>query len=738
MPTSVDAHGVAWELASRRRRPGEVPALRITLVFILTLILPSVLLTAFAYQAIETERRARLADRSRALRGEAEWVARDLDELLASRARPLQVEAALLGGRSPLEAVPAVQRLVAREPIFRAFMVLDRAGRRVHPATPATALERRPAPASVVGGLTGACLPPDEVALLRAIEAQALERREEALEALALLRRRGTPAGRAAALFDAGRLHEGSATLTGMLNALEAYGELRRLPLEATCARGRPVAAHGRFRHALVCYTLKNRPAFREGLLGLLDELERAGEALPAEAVVELAERAGALLQDEGEEALAAARAIGARRQQLEQACARLEQLFGPALLAALGGARPPRTGPAPEPSGVLSGGARHAAEVAEERPHFLKARSALRHELVAHAALWGRPADRALGVVAVAVDLDALERELRARVRTRGWGGELVPVEAAAGLVGPESEDAVALPLRAPLEHVAVVVRAPPDPPGLVESALDLPRDTVYLWVIALAVGGIAAGVLATTRTVLREAKAGQLKSDFVTNVTHELKTPLTSIRMFLDTLLLGRVTDEAETRECLQVMAREAERLTRLIEQLLVFSRIESKKWRLKLGFEHPRALVDEALKVLADQLGRPKDELGIEVVAVQDLPQIAVDRFGVVEAVLNILHNAWKYTPGPDRRIRVVITSRRRHVEIAVEDNGIGVPRRDRRRIFVKFERGTNAEEKRIEGSGIGLTMATSIVQAHGGTITYAPNKPHGSRFSIWLRK
>ncbi|MBX3469578.1 MAG: HAMP domain-containing histidine kinase [Planctomycetes bacterium] len=706
-------------------------------MFILTLILPSVLLTAFAYQAIETERRARLADRSRALQGEAEWVARDLDDLLAARTRPLQVEAALLPGRAPLDAVPAVQRLVAREPIFRAFMVLDRAGRRVHPASPAATSERRAVPGGVLGGLTGACLPPDEPEALRAIEEAALTSREQALDALALLRRRGTPAGRAAALFDAGRLHEGSATLTGMLNALEAYGELRRLPLETTCARGRPVAAHGRFRHALVCYTLKNRPAFREGLLGLLAELDRGGEALPAEAVVELAERAGALLQDEGEDALPAARAIGARRQQLEQACVRLEQLFGPALLGALHAARPARSSAASEASGVLSGGARHAAEVAEERPQFFKARSVLRHELVAYAPLWGRPADRALGVVAVELDLDALERELRSRVRTRGWGGELVPVEAT-GALGGDPTDVTALPLRAPLEHVAVVVRAPPDPPGLVESALDLPRDTVYLWVIALAVGGIAAGVLATTRTVLREAKAGQLKSDFVTNVTHELKTPLTSIRMFLDTLLLGRVTDEAETRECLQVMAREAERLTRLIEQLLVFSRIESKKWRLKLGFEHPRALVEEALKVLSDQLGRPRDELGIEVVAVQDLPQIAVDRFGVVEAILNILHNAWKYTPGPDRRIRVVITSRRRHVEIAVEDNGIGVPRRDRRRIFVKFERGTNAEEKRIEGSGIGLTMATSIVQAHGGTITFAPNKPHGSRFSIWLRK
>ena len=68
----------------------------------------------------------------------------------------------------------------------------------------------------------------------------------------------------------------------------------------------------------------------------------------------------------------------------------------------------------------------------------------------------------------------------------------------------------------------------------------------------------------------------------------------------------------------------------------------------------------------------------------------------------------------------------------------DNGIGVPRRDRRRIFVKFERGSNAEERRIEGSGIGLTLAHSIVAAHGGTITYAPNKPEGSKFSIWLRR
>jgi signal transduction histidine kinase len=464
--------------------------------------------------------------------------------------------------------------------------------------------------------------------------------------------------------------------------------------------------------------------------------------------VVELAERAGALLADDGEDVRPAALAIGERRRRVEQTCVRMAQLFGPELGAAIASARPPAPRARPTPgTGLVAGGEEAsvtasdppAPPVEPERP-FLKARALNRHEVVLFAPLWppAPGAERCVGLVVVEVDLDALEYELRARVRAQG-AGELVPTPVAAPPApdGAQS-DQITQALRAPLEHVSVVVHAPPDPRSVVEDALDLPRDTVYLWAIALSIAGIAAGALATTRTALREAKAAQLKSDFVSNVTHELKTPLTSIRMFLDTLLLGRVTDESEARECLQVMARESERLTRLIEQLLVFSRIESKKWRLKLGFEHPRALVQDAMGILADQLGKTPEELGIEVVAVQDLPQIAVDRFAIVEAILNILHNAWKYTPGPDRKIRVVITSRRRHVELTVEDNGIGVPRRDRRRIFIKFERGSNAEERRIEGSGIGLTLALSIVTAHGGTITYAPNKPNGSKFSIFLRK
>jgi signal transduction histidine kinase len=287
---------------------------------------------------------------------------------------------------------------------------------------------------------------------------------------------------------------------------------------------------------------------------------------------------------------------------------------------------------------------------------------------------------------------------------------------------------------LAAPLDHIKVVARAR----ELGEDVLRRERTTMKLWLIALSIGGIAAGAVVTALTVLREAKAAELKSDFVTNVTHELRTPLTSIRMFIETLEHGRVEDEAEAKECLQIMGRETDRLTRLIERLLAFSKIESRKWRFKFSYVAPLELVNDAIKLLKRMHGLKDDApVPIEVESIQALAPIAVDRDAIVETILNLLTNAWKYTPAENRRLRVVLTERRKQVVIDVEDNGIGVPRRDRRRIWKKFERGSNAEKGRIEGSGIGLTLALSIAKGHGGTITLTPLK-QGSRFSLVLPK
>lgn len=606
------------------------------------------------------------------------------------------------------------------------FYVLDAEGRRVFPALrprppPPTFHEETPA---LVGGVAGACLAHRPAVLVEAAAALAAKDREAAVRLLERASReaRAEPV-RAAALFDFARLQHAAGTLPGSLNAREAYGTLAGLPIGLVDARGRCAPAQARFDLAREHRLLGNRAAYLGALTRLLGELEEEHPRLPPDVVADLAERAGELLELEGEGAgaLARARALSERRRHLAEVHSRLDDLFGRHLERVLHEAAAAGGGP-----------------TGFEAP-FVKERTRDDYELLTYALLPGQDRQgRPTGLVAFQLDPAAVPAALRDRVALVP-GAELVPGDAEREPYGERDPDVQEVALRAPLEHLAVRVHASSAEPTLMEDSLNLPRDTVRLWMIALSIGGILAGVLVTTRTVLREAKAAQLKSDFVSNVTHELKTPLTSIRMFLETLMLGRVTDEEEAQECLQVMARESERLTRLIEKLLVFSRIESRKWRLRLAFEPPKALVDEALRILADQLGgKSPEELGIEVVAVQDLPQIAVDRFAVVEAVLNLLQNAWKYSSKGDRRVRVVVTSRRRHVEVAVEDNGIGVPRRDRRRIFVKFERGSNAEKGRIEGSGIGLTLANSIVRAHGGWIKYAALKPNGSRFSVFLPK
>ncbi|HBP21190.1 MAG TPA: hypothetical protein DEA08_25810, partial [Planctomycetes bacterium] len=405
-------------------------------------------------------------------------------------------------------------------------------------------------------------------------------------------------------------------------------------------------------------------------------------------------------------------RRIGEARRRAEARVQRLETLFGQVLSVLSREGSLPRIS-APNLEGAETRGV-----------SYVKARVGENVTMLTHSV---QPVTQRL--VALQWDPEALRARFAESVSTPLWRGELIPWN---DTLEGSSEVGVAR-LAAPFEHLGVTVQPEAETPA---GALDLPQGKLQIGGIGLALLGILMGVFVTLRTVQKESKEAQLKSDFVSNVTHELKTPLTSIQMFLETLLLGRVNDEEEVRECLTIMDREARRLTRLIEQLLVFSRIEGRKWRVRFSSENPRSLVDEAIKILADQLHTTPEELGIEVVAVQELSAVAVDRFAVVEALLNLLHNAWKYSPNPDRQVRVVLTNRRREVEIAVEDNGMGVPRRDRRRIFVKFERASNAEKSRVEGSGIGLTLASEIAKAHGGRVRYAPNKPKGSRFAIVL--
>lgn len=285
---------------------------------------------------------------------------------------------------------------------------------------------------------------------------------------------------------------------------------------------------------------------------------------------------------------------------------------------------------------------------------------------------------------------------------------------------------------LKSPLDHIELRAYQ-----KKVTEAIRLANQEarLYAWVILVCICVVTVGVFTTVFTVRREARASELKTDFVANVTHELKTPLTSIRLFIETLELGHVDSEEEQEECLAIMARETERLTRLIDRLLAFSKLDKKAWKFRLTYEEPTNLIEEAIEVYRNQRGHQNVEVTVE--SLQN-PKVAVDREAMIEVIYNLIHNAHKYTPQNGRDIRVTVAERRRDVAISVVDNGVGVPRRDRRRIFRKFERGQYAERAQIQGSGIGLTLARSIVQGHGGDLSYAPNKPQGSRFIITLPK
>ena len=242
-----------------------------------------------------------------------------------------------------------------------------------------------------------------------------------------------------------------------------------------------------------------------------------------------------------------------------------------------------------------------------------------------------------------------------------------------------------------------------------------------------------IALGLGATYRMVGRESEMARLKSDFVANVSHDLKTPLSLIRMFAETLELGRVPDEATRREYYFVMTRESERLTRLIDNVLDFSRIEGGRQRYDIA-PHP---VEPLVQDVMDSFRYPLVQRGfkVEVVVAPDLPEVPMDPAAIKQALGNLVDNAIKYS-GERRRLLVSARAEDGRVVIAVADEGIGIPAGEAERIFEKFYRIGRSETQGSRGSGVGLALVKHIMEAHGGGVSVESRPGEGSRFTLFL--
>jgi len=241
--------------------------------------------------------------------------------------------------------------------------------------------------------------------------------------------------------------------------------------------------------------------------------------------------------------------------------------------------------------------------------------------------------------------------------------------------------------------------------------------------------------GVVAVLHDVTREKEIARMKTDFVSNVSHELKTPLASIKAYTEMLIDGEADDEASRREFYEIIASESERLHRLIENILNISRIESGIVKVVREPTSLTAVAKQVLEVAAPQ-ARAKSIQVVDRLA-PVYAQVEADRDMIYQAVMNLVSNAIKYTPpGGTVTVSVTVEETRNVVVCEVADTGAGIPAEDLPHIFDKFYR-VQANRKLAKGTGLGLTLVKHIVETvHDGHLSVTSEPGQGSRFSFEL--
>jgi len=239
--------------------------------------------------------------------------------------------------------------------------------------------------------------------------------------------------------------------------------------------------------------------------------------------------------------------------------------------------------------------------------------------------------------------------------------------------------------------------------------------------------------GIALTIRATDREARLAQAKSNFVANVSHELKTPLSLLSLFSEILELGRVNSEEKKTEYYRIIRHESLRLNKMIDNILDFSKIEAGRKTYVFAHRDMAEVIESALSSYRYQI--INSGFDIQTNIQRDLPPVLIDRDAMAQAISNLLDNAIKYS-GKVKQLSITAKMLGSDLSIEIADHGIGIPRAEQAKVFEKFYRVGNGLVHDVKGSGLGLSLVKHIIEAHNGTITVESDLGKGSRFTIRL--
>lgn len=254
-----------------------------------------------------------------------------------------------------------------------------------------------------------------------------------------------------------------------------------------------------------------------------------------------------------------------------------------------------------------------------------------------------------------------------------------------------------------------------------------------IYLVIFILIALLMVLGFVFTLYTLNEELRLNKMKSEFISNVSHELKSPLTSIRIMTEMLHHKRVQTEERKSIYYSVMMKESERLSHLIDNILDFSRMEDDRKKYNFIDVDMDDLLPKFVESIREKLQEAK--FNIRYSCPDQVPVIKADKNALLQVFYNLVENAIKFS-GTSRKIDIKLFLEEDELLICVKDYGIGIPSKDQEKIFDRFYRGDEPQRMGIKGSGIGLTIVKNIMEAHNGSLTLESKTGEGSTFCVHL--